>query len=291
MQRTRRFVTLFISTLAAVAMTLTAAAPANAAAPNRSNSEETVIFIHGYAPSGTHDCADYFKNARTLFQNKHWDGNLYTYGYYKGNSNCSYNVNGSRDTSLNTVAKRFAQHIHNVYSESNKKVDIVAHSLGGLIVRTMLRHVALKGGTEGWPKYLYIEDVVTLGTPHDGTSWAEGCDRYRQCRQMEKGSSFIRSLGEGLYQSHMGTDWTLVSSFDDTVVTEGSGAGANSQHKIQYKNLPNAAPFITGDHQSLTTVYTGTHTARIKHTRWSGYAKRASPLERARQAVYYHSST
>ncbi|MEV1085057.1 alpha/beta hydrolase [Streptomyces sp. NPDC050211] len=290
MRRTRRSATLFFSALVALAITLTAAAPANAAGPSRGNSEETVIFIHGYAPTATHDCEEYFKNAGTLFRNKHWDGDLYTYGYYNGNSNCSYNFPADRNTSLNTVAKAFAQRIHQLYSRDNKKVDIVAHSMGGLIVRTMLRHVALKDGRDGWPKYLYIEDVVTLGTPHDGTNWGEFQDQFRQARQMERGSSFINSLGENLYRSQMGTDWTLVSSFDDAVVSEGSGVGAHSQHKIQYRNLPNDNP-LTRDHQSLVKVYTGTHTARIKHTRWSGYAERASPLERARQAVYYHSST
>ncbi|MGW0823814.1 esterase/lipase family protein [Streptomyces sp. NPDC002845] len=287
--------TLFISILVAVAITLTASAPANAAgAPKRSNSESTVIFIHGYAPFGDHDCAKYFKDAQTHFKNRHWDGDLYTYGYYKGNSNCTYNYGGDRDTSLNTVAKRFAWRIHNKFSKDKKKVDIVAHSMGGLIVRTMLRHVAKKDGKDGWPKYLYIEDVVTLGTPHDGTSWAEGCDKYRQCRQMEKGSSFIKSLEEKLYRSKMGTDWTLVSSFDDGVVGAGSGVGAKSQHKIQYKNLPNGTGVdrpATRDHNPLKEVYKGTHTARIKHTTWSGYAKRGSPLERARKAVYYHSKT
>ncbi|UUU33139.1 alpha/beta hydrolase [Streptomyces sp. CA-210063] len=271
-----------------MAIAFASATPASAA-PGRSNSEGTVIFIHGYAWNGHHDCTDYFKKARTFFKNKHWDGNLYTYGYYRGNSNCSYNYKGSRNTSLNEIAKAFAQRIAKNYEANHRKVDIVAHSMGGLIVRTMLRHVALKGGKDGWPRRLYIEDVVTLGTPHDGTSWAEGCDGFRQCRQMEPGSDFIKTLGEGLYRSDMDTDWTLISSFDDGVVSEGSGVGANSQHKIQYRNLPNDDP-ATRDHNSLTKVDSGWHTARIKHSRWSGYAEHKAPLERARLAVYQHSA-
>ncbi|GCB48965.1 triacylglycerol lipase [Streptomyces sp. NL15-2K] len=289
MQRTRRSASLLISSLVALAIAFTSAAPAHAA-PGRSNGESTVIFVHGYLPDGKTNCnADYFKKARDHFKGSDWDGALRTFGYYAADEGCDYEYGGTRNTSLNTVAKALAQRIHRSFSANNKKVDIVAHSMGGLIVRTMLRHVALKGGTDGWPRRLYIEDVVTLGTPHDGTSWAESCDGYRQCRQMEPGSDFIRSLGEGLYQSHMGTDWTLISSFDDWVVSEGSGVGANSQHKIQYRNLPNDG-FGTGDHNSLRNVSTGLHTARIKHSMWSAYTGISSPVARARLAVYLHSA-
>lgn len=284
MHRTRRLVTLFLSAMVAMAVTLVAVTPAHAA-PGRSDSESTVIFIHGYAPTGEHDCGSYFQKAWRYFKNKNWDGRLHTYGYYNGNTNCSYNYKKDRNTSLNTVAKRFANRIHNLYSSKGKKVDIVAHSMGGLVVRTMLRHVALKSGKDGWPRYLYIEDVVTLGTPHDGTNWAEACDKYRQCRQMEKGSHFIKGLGEALYQSHMGTDWTLVSSFADSVVGEGSGVGARAQHKIQYRNLPGF------DHNTLNTEHRGWHTGRAKHSSsWSSYRDLKSPLERARIAAYKHST-
>lgn len=293
MQPSRRFAALCTSALVAMAITLTAVAPAEAARPPRSDSESTVIFVHGYAPTGGHDCADYWKDAKTHFGDRNWDGPLRTFGYYRNDTGCTWEYPGNRDSSLNTIAQALALKIYRAYSSDGKKVDIVAHSMGGLIVRTMLRHVKLKGGTGGWPEYVYVEDVVTLGTPHDGTGWAEGCDRWRQCRQMEPGSSFISNLGEKLYQSHMGTDWTLISGFYDGIVSEGSGVGASAHHKIQYRsNLPGGEP-VVGDHNRLKEVYTGWHTGREWHwstRRWTNYGREYSPLNRTRLALYRHSS-
>lgn len=295
MQPSRRFAALCISALVAMAITLTAVAPAEAARPRRSNSESTVIFVHGFDPTGAAavDCADYWKDARTHFGDRNWDGPLRTWGYYRDNSNCTWEYPGSRDSSLNTVAQALALKIYRSYSSKGKKVDIVAHSMGGLVVRTMLRHVKKKGGSGGWPRYLYVEDVVTIATPHDGTSWAENCTRFRQCRQMVPGNSFLKNLDESLYQSHMGTDWTLISGFRDYVVSEGSGVGAGAHHKIQYRaDLPGGNVAV-GDHNRLKEVRTGWHRGREWHIatkRWTDYGREHSPLYRTRLALYHHRS-
>lgn len=295
MQPSRRFAALCISALVAMALTLTAVAPAEAARPPRSNSESTVIFVHGYDPLGAAavNCTDYWKDAKTHFGERNWDGRLRTFGYYRGDTNCSWEYPGSRDSSLNTIAQALALKIYRAYSSDGKKVDIVAHSMGGLIVRTMLRQVRLQDGAHGWPPYLYVEDVVTIATPHDGTRQAEDCTRYRQCRQMVPGNSFLKSLGEGLHESHMETDWTLISGFADGIVSEGSGVGANAHHKLQYRSdLPGGDP-LTGDHNRLKEVYRGWHTGREWHSatrRWSSYGREYSPLNRTRLALYHHRS-
>ncbi|MGC9544197.1 esterase/lipase family protein [Streptomyces sp. UG1] len=289
MRRTRRLARLFISALVAMAISLLAAAPANAE-PSRGDTEGTVIFIHGYDPFGEAevDCANYWRNARSYFKDKNWDGKLYTYGYYHGNTNCSWNVSyhdgkiTDRNTSLNTIAKRFAWHIYYKYSKDNKKVDIIAHSMGGLIVRTMLRHVALN--MTGWPPHLYVEDVVTLGTPHNGanSNYVWLCRDKVQCQQMTRGSSFLENLGPVTYDSDMGTDWTVMSSFNDGTVSETSGAYPYAEHKIQYSNLPG-----NDDHNALRKEYTDMHRGRVKHGgEWSDYKQIAAPLERARLAAY-----
>ncbi|MEU0162013.1 alpha/beta hydrolase [Streptomyces sp. NPDC006261] len=138
-------------------------APAGAATkPSRSNGNgNRVIFVHGHSPVGKHDCAKVFSSARKHFADNGWKGNLLTFGYYSKNKNCSYNAGGSRETSIKEVAKKFANYVSKNYTEKNKKVDVVAHSMGGLVVRAALHYTHKRAA--GFPKKLYIEDVVT---PH-----------------------------------------------------------------------------------------------------------------------------
>ncbi|MEW2077142.1 esterase/lipase family protein [Streptomyces sp. NPDC012403] len=287
---------MFISTLLAVAITLAVAAPASAAdAPSRSNSKNNVVFfVHGFDPSGAADtdCSSYWSSARTHFKNKDWTGGLVTFGYYSEGKNCTYKYNGTRGTSITTVAKALANRIYNNYSRHGRKVDVVAHSMGGLVIRSALYNV--RNGASGFPPYLYIEDVVTLGTPHNGANGLQllGCKAafrgQKQCSQMTPGSVFLERLPEKPSISRMGTDWTVVSSYDDATVSENSGVGVDAKHKLQYN--ANGARSI--DHTELKSLRSGTYLGRTKtgSGTWSGWADRGAPLERARQAVYWHSS-
>ncbi|WP_237285652.1 esterase/lipase family protein [Streptomyces niveus] len=266
--------------LLAVVITMLTVTPAGAAPARSDGSGNRVIFVHGFAPSGKHDCADYFRSARTHFANKGWRGNLLTFGYYSGNTNCSYNYRGDRDKSLKTVAKAFANYVYNNYSRRNVKLDVVAHSMGGLVVRAALHHSAI--GTPGFPRRLFIEDVVTLGTPHAGTDFP--CQIWmQQCLDMKPGSPFLRSLPNGMPDSDMRTDWTTVSSFDDGIVPEGSGVAGSAEHEVQYDDGIG--------HNELRTISSGRHKSRIKHSTWSSWGNRVSPVEQARLAVLFHSTT
>jgi triacylglycerol lipase len=69
-------------------------------------------------------------------------------------------------------------------NESGKRIDIVAHSMGGLAVRQLLQT-----HSEG----VHIRRVVFLGTPHAGTlaaylGWGQGA------RDMRRGSAFLNAL-------------------------------------------------------------------------------------------------
>ena len=62
------------------------------------------------------------------------------------------------------------------------KVDFVVHSMGGLIIRSMIEQNLLSESI--------IDHVVTLATPHYGQSW----NKSVQQRDMEYGSEFIWKL-------------------------------------------------------------------------------------------------
>lgn len=282
----RRIVSLLAAVLLAGGFTLVAQAPAFAA-PARGNSQaDPVIFIHGWSPDGDANCAAYWSAVTTAFTNAGWTGALTTFGYYSGNTNCDIMYNGdTTSTSIKTVGKALANEIYNRYSVNGVKVDVVAHSMGGLVIRSALTEVAK--GTAGYPPYVYVEDVVTLGTPHSGATNAGWCSftLWFQCKEMQAGSTFMNGLAARPV-SAMGTDWTVISSYDDGEVSAASGVAMNAQHKIQYDD--------DLDHTDLRTVV-GSYHARYWHTgssaTWSAWGTRVGPLQWAKNGCYYQAST
>ncbi|MFD5269021.1 esterase/lipase family protein [Streptomyces sp. NPDC058335] len=286
MSKTQRRISLFLSVLlAAVLTTLTTATPASAAPSRSTTNTNPVIFVHGIqgnpVKSG-HDCAASWSAARNHFKDKGWRGNLLTFGYYAGNTNCSHEYGGDRDTPIKTVAKAFANYVYNNFSRSSKgskKIDVVAHSMGGLVVRAALYHT-LKG-TSGFPPYLYIEDVATLATPHGGSTNDAFCRLWwQQCKDMRPGSAFLDSLPSTMPNSGMGTDWTTMSAYHDGYVSESSGIAGTAEHEIQYND-------DRVGHVSFPKLTNGTYNSRIKNnSTWTSWNRYAAPVEMARIAMY-----
>ena len=70
----------------------------------------------------------------------------------------------TNDRPIQDIARDLARYVHTAYTRNGEPVDIVAHSMGGLVTR-----VALLGSAQGWegfPPRLDVDNVVTLGTPH-----------------------------------------------------------------------------------------------------------------------------
>lgn len=285
--------------LAIVTVGFIAPSPAAAAPPRANGDNNDVIFIHGFSPTQGENCSDYWSVAGSHFKANGWaePGQLRTFGFYGWDEECSYsfrNANGdpvgSWYTSIETLGRAFAWEIFNRYTKLGKKVDVVAHSMGGLIVRAALTFVA-RGSSPGaergkpWPPYLYIEDVVTLSTPHDGTMWgyALADDAVpTQLLEMRPGSRFLASL-QDLPVSAMGTEWSVISAFGDAVVSEGSGVNVNAANRYQYD-----AAFGTLGHQ-LQRYAAGNYQRRDNHRSGWSWGSRPAPLYLARQAVYDHS--
>ncbi|SDS67989.1 esterase/lipase family protein [Actinoplanes derwentensis] len=218
-----------------------------AAVPKRTDGlkGKTVYFIHGFQISTGNPEAnckqwDKMKKAYTGLGAK-----VVTVAYYKKDKNCSTRVSSwENGASIKTMAKSLAKNIYDKYTSKGKSVDVVGHSMGGLIVRAAITGVQRKEA--GFPSKLYIEDVVTMGTPHLGVNKAKAslC-RLLVCREMSEGSSFLKWLGKTKNpQSAQGTDWTLIGSNKDGVVAEksatsqtGSKAGwMSAGHKIVYQD-------------------------------------------------------
>jgi len=237
-----RRTTVVFTVLIAVATFVAGTGQAAAGAPPvRTQASTNVVFVHGIDALSAiqfrpphQDCAADWATMRSEIRTPAPFRSL-TFGYYGANTNCDYNVPGNLDTSLNDIARQFSKFISTTFP--NQRVDVVAHSMGGLIVRR-----AISGSQHheaGFAYPLYIEDVVTLSTPHLGAALGSLCGfavQKLQCKQISRGSDFLNALESNAQnpQSAFGTDWTLLGSEGDEFVTPGSATGMTAGHKHIY---------------------------------------------------------
>ncbi|MFI1398898.1 lipase family alpha/beta hydrolase [Streptomyces sp. NPDC020681] len=87
---------------------------------------------------------------------------------------------------IRTAAELLGRHIEEICARTgHREVDIVGHSLGGLIARY---YAQCLGGDQR------VRTLVTLGTPHSGTTVAPLASAHPIVRQMRPGSSVIEEL-------------------------------------------------------------------------------------------------
>lgn len=87
---------------------------------------------------------------------------------------------------IRAAAELLGRHIEGICERTgSKQVDIVGHSLGGLIARYYVQRL---GGD------LRVRTLVTLGTPHSGTQVVPLANAHPIVRQMRPGSDLIEEL-------------------------------------------------------------------------------------------------
>ncbi|KOG34091.1 lipase family alpha/beta hydrolase [Streptomyces resistomycificus] len=87
---------------------------------------------------------------------------------------------------IRTAAELLGRHIEEICERTGREqVDIVGHSLGGLIARYYVQRL---GGD------LRVRTLVTLGTPHSGTNVVRLANAHPIVRQMRPGSELLEEL-------------------------------------------------------------------------------------------------
>ncbi|MFF9275194.1 esterase/lipase family protein [Streptomyces griseosporeus] len=87
---------------------------------------------------------------------------------------------------IRAAADLLGRHIEEICERTgSERVDVVGHSLGGLIARYYVQRL---GGDQR------VRTLVTLGTPHSGTRVAPLADAHPIVRQMRPGSPVIEEL-------------------------------------------------------------------------------------------------
>ncbi|MDP3937741.1 MAG: alpha/beta fold hydrolase [Deltaproteobacteria bacterium] len=118
----------------------------------------------------------------------------------------------SRNTCTHDWAEALSAKVDDVLQESGcSRVDIVAHSRGGLAARDYIRF--LGGGAK-------VSHLVTLGTPHHGAAINMACPGCG-CLEMRPGSDYLRRLNAG-DETPGPTPYTSIYSSHDEVVPAAS---------------------------------------------------------------------
>lgn len=116
--------------------------------------------------------------------------------------NCG--VRATTQTSIIDIARCFAWWVYETYNLQGKPVDLIDHSMFGLIARYAL---ANSGVDPTFPPSMSINHVVSLSSPFQGIDKGAGglspeltvdltCGAYKQCQEMKRGSGFITALNQ-----------------------------------------------------------------------------------------------
>jgi hypothetical protein len=279
-------------------VTVVAQSPASAAGPARKNTKsEPVYFVHGIdwnhavATNAQVNCKSAWNSAETALRNGGWTGKFITWGYYKKDLNCTRKVGGNLETRIQELGRLLAWDIYNNYSRHGKAVDVVGHSMGGLVIRAAITGVKRYHQNADWPDYLYIEDVATFSTPYSGTNWATACTLARgwnQCSDLRPGSGFLSWAGQNP-QSNMGTDWTLMGASDDDTVTSGAAISMTAKHKAIYaagQGLEHSSFKNKGPGPGWKLKY-----SHNNGSTWHSTSNGPGPLKLMMNALYYQSAS
>jgi pimeloyl-ACP methyl ester carboxylesterase len=116
-----------------------------------------------------------------------------------------------------TIGKE-TERIERIVDKSGEKASLVGHSQGGLIATGIAQR-----------KPDYVDKVITLATPHEGTTLAYRQFFIKSCRQMFPGSSFLKKMHEeGLPQK---VEFYAISSLHDHIITPSESSKLNYDGK------------------------------------------------------------
>ena len=172
-----------------------------------------VVFLHGYAQHS----ANFLWLARRLRR----DGWLHLYSVRHTAAWGDIERSGER---LRSALDRI------VRDSGAPAVDIVAHSMGGLVARAGLR----AGGAPP------VGRLITLGTPHQGTAAVRWLGRDPMIAQMRTGSTLVRGLAaDDPVPSR--TDVTAIYSIDDALVIPARNGYYPGAFNIEVRGLGHAS--------------------------------------------------
>lgn len=233
-----------------------------------------VLFVHGYINTlggcAGEDVSKTDAQLGRMLTAQGWTGPLVGLSYYcgdKGGPSIDNAGTGHCDrwstagygsgTAIERLACDFAWWTYDTYTVDGQAVDVVAHSMGGLISRYALSSVA--AGDAAFPPSLLVNDVVTISTPYAGWDRPTGgltsqqyvkvnCGSYTQCQEMTgcwmSSGSCVQTGGTWTASAFLTTlaalpapsaDWTTEGGGPaDNVDSFRSSSSVTPAHKVNY---------------------------------------------------------
>jgi triacylglycerol lipase len=168
---------------------------------------DPVIFVHGYTGSTSS-----FNTMKQWLISEGWaESQLFAIQYSNTTGSSIQNAN-ELSSFVNQVLKK----------TKAQKVDIIAHSMGGLSTRYYIKN--LDGASK-------VNDVITLGSPHHGTNSAYFGLFTVGAQEMLPGSTFLTNLNSGDETKGADVQYTSIYSSSDEIIspyTSSILAGANN---------------------------------------------------------------
>lgn len=191
---------ILLSCVVAIVLVFGVYGPAGAAKPTANSvTVDPVIFVHGYSGSASN-----FDTMKQWLISEGWpESHLFAIQYS--------NRTGSNVQNADELSRFVSDVLRNTKAQ---KVDIIAHSMGGLSTRYYVKN--LDGSSK-------VDDVITLGSPHHGTNTSYFGWFTAGAREMMPGSTFLNNLNSG-DETPNGSDvadavqYTSVYSNADTVI-------------------------------------------------------------------------
>ncbi|MGW2043910.1 esterase/lipase family protein [Streptomyces sp. NPDC001858] len=161
---------------------------------------------------------------------------------------------------IRTAAELLGRHIEEICERTGSpQVDVVGHSLGGLIARYYVQRL---GGD------VRVRTLVTLGTPHSGTRVAPLANAHPIVRQMRPGSQVIEELSRPApgCRTHFVSFWSdldhLMDPLETACVDHPDLLAQNVRVTgIGHLALPVHPAVATGIRQALDAAHTESATA------------------------------
>ncbi|MET7696121.1 alpha/beta fold hydrolase [Streptomyces sp. NPDC005485] len=161
---------------------------------------------------------------------------------------------------IRTAAELLGRHIEEICERTgHDRVDVVGHSLGGLIARYYVQRL---GGD------LRVRTLVTLGTPHSGTSVVPLMNAHPIVRQMRPGSDLLEELQSPApgCRTHFVSFWSdldhLMDPLETACIDHPDLLVQNVRVSgIGHLALPVHPAVATGIRQALDVEETGARTA------------------------------
>jgi hypothetical protein len=216
------------------------------------NSPSNVLLLHGFSPDGAVNCNQNptWGTVKTYFQS-HGIANVKTLKFYNNDTNCDLTVTddnrcsnwypgneGTVNEDIRHTTCNLAWYIYSWYTMYGTNVGVVAHSMGGILIRQAMNDTPY---IIQFPPYLTIYDVATAGSPHQGVlSGAAlvgaigafigvGSCIYPclEANQMERANALMSNMNSTSFrggfarnpQGNGGTDWTtMASNFDELLL-------------------------------------------------------------------------